>query len=308
MAGAVAEPLIQRGPLLKIKEILQKKRTISCEFFPPREAEGITNVLRAIDRVSAFGPDFVSVTYGAGGSTRAFTEEITLHIKGETDLEVMAHLTCVGQSQQEIHGVLERLDRAGVDNVIALRGDPPRGQTDFVPAAGGFRHSTDLIQHIKNNFQFGIAAACYPEGHTESPDLETDIRYARLKVDLGADFLITQLFYDNSDFFQFMDRAQQAGIDVPIIPGVLPILSASQIRRFTALCGARIPPELDRQLDKYAGDDQAVRELGIEHASRQIRELWDGGVPGVHFYVLNRTYSVSRILTNLGLADGTAGC
>jgi methylenetetrahydrofolate reductase (NADPH) len=286
-----------------IREILKSKRTISCEFFPPREAEGIPNVLRAIERVSQFSPDFVSVTYGAGGTTRAFTEEITMHVKRETDLEVMAHLTCVAQSKEEIHGVLQRLDQACVDNVIALRGDPPQGQKDFVPVEGGFQHSTDLIQHIKDNFQFGIAAACYPEGHTESPDLETDISYAKLKVELGADFLITQLFYDNNDFYDFMDRAEQCGINVPIVPGVLPILSTPQIRRFTSLCGAKIPPELDKQLEKYAEDDASVRELGIEHASRQVRDLWDHGVPGVHFYVLNRSYSVAKILSNLGLAQ-----
>jgi methylenetetrahydrofolate reductase (NADPH) len=288
---------------LKIREILKTKRTISCEFFPPREAEGIPNVLRAIERVSQFSPDFVSVTYGAGGTTRAFTEEITMHVKRETDLEVMAHLTCVAQSKEEIHGVLQRLDQACVDNVIALRGDPPQGQKDFVPVEGGFQHSTDLIQHIKDNFQFGIAAACYPEGHTESPDLETDISYAKLKIELGADFLITQLFYDNNDFYDFIDRAEQCGINVPIVPGVLPILSTPQIRRFTSLCGAKIPPELDKQLEKYAEDDASVRELGIEHASRQVRDLWDHGVPGVHFYVLNRSYSVAKILSNLGLAQ-----
>jgi methylenetetrahydrofolate reductase (NADPH) len=287
---------------LKIKDILKKKKTISCEFFPPREAEGIPNVLRTIDRVKVFRPDFVSVTYGAGGSTRVFTEEITMQVKRETDLEVMAHLTCVGQTKEEIHQVLERLDRAGIENVIALRGDPPRGQTNFVPVPGGFQHATDLIQHIRQNFRFGVAAACYPEGHIESPDRHTDIKFARLKVDKGADFLITQLFYDNDYFFKFMELAQRAGISVPIIPGVLPILSAPQIRRFTALCGASIPPELDRQLDRYGEDDNAVRELGIEYATRQVRELWDSGVPGIHFYVLNRSYSVSKILRNLGLS------
>jgi methylenetetrahydrofolate reductase (NADPH) len=287
---------------LKIKDILKKKKSISCEFFPPREAEGIPNVLRTIDRVKVFRPDFVSVTYGAGGSTRVFTEEITMQVKQETDLEVMAHLTCVGQTKEEIHQVLERLDRAGIENVIALRGDPPRGQTNFVPVPGGFQHATDLIQHIRQNFRFGVAAACYPEGHIESPDRHTDIKFARLKVDKGADFLITQLFYDNDYFFKFMELAQRAGISVPIIPGVLPILSAPQIRRFTALCGASIPPELDRQLDRYGEDNNAVRELGIEYATRQVRELWDSGVPGIHFYVLNRSYSVSKILRNLGLS------
>ncbi len=292
---------------MKIKDLLKEKRTISCEFFPPRESDGIPNVLRAIERVKAYNPDFVSVTYGAGGSTRAFTEEITLRVKQEADLEVMAHLTCVGQTKEEIHGVLERLDQAGIENVIALRGDPPRGETDFVPVDGGFEHATDLIRHIHQNFEFGVAGACYPEGHIEAVDLDSDLEYVKRKVDQGADFLITQLFYDNNCFFEYMDQVRKAGIDAPVVPGVLPILSAPQIRRFTALCGATIPPELDRQLDQHAEDDQAVRELGIEHATNQVRELWDSGVPGVHFYVLNRTYAISKILNNLGIPGHNPG-
>lgn len=290
---------------MKIKDILKEKRTLSFEFFPPKTVEGIPAVFRAIDRLKVYCPDFISITYGAGGSTRAFTEEITTEVKQRGELEVMAHLTCVAQTKEEVRGVLVRLDQVGVENVIALRGDPPRGQTTFVPAEGGFHHATDLVDHIRRNFQFGLAGACYPEGHQESPDLQTDIKYAKLKVELGADFLITQLFYDNKDFFYFMDQAQQAGINVPIIPGVLPILSTGQIRRFTALCGATIPPDLDKQLDKYADDDDAARELGVEHATEQVRELWDNGVPGIHFYVLNRSYSVSKILSNLGLPGHT---
>lgn len=290
---------------MKINEILKAKRSISCEFFPPKSAEGIPGVLRAIDRLKPFRPDFVSVTYGAGGSTRQFTEEITTRVKSEGELEVMAHVTCVGQTKEAVHGVLARLEVAGIQNVIALRGDPPRGETEFVPLEGGLGHATDLVQHIRKNFSFGIAAACYPEGHTESPDLETDVAYTKLKVQSGAEFLITQLFYDNNDFFDFMDRVRQAGIDVPVIPGVLPILSAGQIRRFTALCGASIPEALDKQLDKFADDDDAVRELGVEYASNQVRELWESGAPGIHFYVLNRSYSVSKILTNLGLPGHT---
>jgi methylenetetrahydrofolate reductase (NADPH) len=287
---------------LKIKDILQNTRTISFEFFPPKTTDGLPEVFQAIGRLKPFRPDFVSVTYGAGGSTRAFTEEITMRVKEEAEVEVMAHLTCVGQTKGEVHGVLQRLESAGIDNVIALRGDPPRGQEGFVPTEGGFKHATELIEHIRRGFRFGVAAACYPEGHVESPDPATDLEHTKLKVSKGAEFLITQLFYDNGYFFDFMDRARRAGINVPIIPGVLPILSTRQIRRFTALCGARIPPALDRQLDKFADDDDAVRDLGVEYATEQVKELWDNGVAGVHFYVLNRTYSVSKILTNLGLA------
>lgn len=266
-------------------------------------------MLQVIDQLRAYRPDFVSVTYGAGGATRRFTEEITIQVKGQVKgeaeaaagLEVMAHLTCVGQTREEVHDVLVRLEQAGIENVIALRGDPPRGQTDFVPAAGGFSHASELIQHIRSRFQFGVAAACYPEGHPQSPDLQSDIKHTRRKVELGADFLITQLFYDNAHFFRFMERARKAGIDVPIVPGVLPFLNAAQVRRFTSLCGAKIPAALDRELDRLGGDDNAVRELGVEYATRQVQELQQWGVPGVHFYVLNRSYSVSRILDNLGL-------
>jgi methylenetetrahydrofolate reductase (NADPH) len=286
---------------MKIKEILQQRRTVSCEFFPPRTAEAIPTVLRAIERVSAYQPDFVSVTYGAGGSTRAFTREITQWVKKETPLEVMAHLTCVAQTREEVHDVLQSLERDGIENIIALRGDPPQGQSTFVATQGGFAHASELIDHVKAHFRFGIAAACYPEGHTESPDLESDIRYARLKVEKGADFLISQLFLDNRDYFFYVEQARQAGINVPIIPGILPILNTAQIRRFTALCGAKIPPDLDRELERLAEDEDAVRELGVNHATEQVRELWDSGVPGVHFYVLNRSYSVARILDNLNL-------
>ncbi len=284
---------------MKITDILKKTRPVSFEFFPPRTAEGIPAVLETLKELVEYRPDFVSVTYGAGGSTRAFTEEITFEAKRTAGVEVMAHLTCVGQTKEEIHGVLERLEAEGIENIIALRGDPPRGSAEFVPVAGGFQHATDLLQHIKSYFKFGVAAACYPEGHTESADLETDLEYIKLKVDRGADFLVTQLFYDNRDYFDFVDRARAGGIGVPIIPGVLPVLNSAQVRRFTALSGSKIPPALDRLLDKYTENDEGARDMGVEYATGQVRELWDADVPGVHFYVLNRSYSVSRILNNL---------
>ena len=286
---------------LKIIDILKETRPVSFEFFPPRTAEGIPAVLETLHGLRAYCPDFVSVTYGAGGSTRSFTEEITFQAKRTAGVEVMAHLTCVGQTKEEIHEVLERLEAEGVENIIALRGDPPRGSTEFVPTPGGFQHATDLLRHIKSNFKFGVAAACYPEGHTESVDLDADLKYVKQKVDNGADFLVTQLFYDNRYFFDFVERARAEGIDVPIIPGVLPVLNSSQVRRFTVLSGSKIPPALDRLLDKYADNDDSARDMGVEYATDQVRELWDSGVPGVHFYVLNRSYSVSRILDNLRL-------
>ncbi len=281
--------------------MLQEGRTISFEFFPPRNADGIPGVLDTVNELTAYCPDFISVTYGAGGSTRHFTEEITVSAKQSAGVEVMAHLTCAGQTVQELDDVLQRLDDAGIENVIALRGDPPRGEQQFTVTEGGFSHASDLVTHIRANYEFGIAAACYPEGHTEAESLERDLEYAKLKVDKGADFLITQLFFDNADYFAFADRAVASGIDVPVIPGILPVLSAPQIRRFTALCGSKIPTDLDAELDRLADDDDAVRDLGVEYAARQVEELWAAGVPGVHFYVLNRSYSVSRILDHLGI-------
>ena len=284
---------------MKIKGILEKTRPVSFEFFPPRNVEGIPAVLETLDELKVYCPDFVSVTYGAGGSTRAFTEEITFEAKRTAGVEVMAHLTCVGQTKEEIHGVLERLEAEGVENIIALRGDPPQGTTEFVPVEGGFDHATDLLKHIKSNFKFGVAAACYPEGHTESVDLDADLKYVKMKVDNGADFLVTQLFYDNRHYYDFLERARAEGIGVPIIPGILPVLNSAQVRRFTTLSGSEIPPDLDTLLDKYAENDDSARDMGVEYATAQVRDLWDAGVPGVHFYVLNRNYSVSRILDNL---------
>ena len=287
---------------MKIREMLREGRTISFEFFPPRNADGIPGVLDTVAELTAYSPDFVSVTYGAGGSTRQFTEEITLRAKKSAGVEVMAHLTCAGQTVDELDMVLQRLNDAGIENVIALRGDPPRGEQQFTVTEGGFSHASDLVSHIKANYEFGIAAACYPEGHTEAQSLEQDLEYAKLKVDNGADFLITQLFFDNNDYFEFADRAAASGIEVPLVPGILPVLSGPQIRRFTSLCGSKIPSDLDAELDRLGEDDDSVRELGIEYAAKQFEGLWDAGVPGVHFYVLNRSYSVSRILDRLAIA------
>ncbi len=286
---------------MKIKEILNDRRTISFEFFPPREADGVQGVIDVATGLQQFNPDFVSVTYGAGGGTRAFTEEITTRLEVETPMEVMAHLTCVAQTKSEVHGVLQRLQAAGIDNIIALRGDRPADAATDGPGPDEFPHATDLISHIQDHFDFGIAGACYPEGHTESESLQSDVAYARMKQDLGADFLVTQLFYDNAYFYDFQERAAAAGITVPIIPGVLPILSTPQIRRFTSLCGASIPADLDERLERHAEDNRAVREIGVEHATRQAEDLWANGVPGIHFYVLNRRYSVSHILRDLNI-------
>ena len=287
---------------MKIKDILKTERTLSFEFYPPKRTELVGSVFKTIKQMEKYCPNFISITYGAGGSTQVFTEEIAVRAQKELDVEVMCHLTCAGRSREELHELLERLSQAGLDNVIGLRGDNSgENQEMFVPAKDGFAHATELIEYIKHNFSFGIAAACYPQGHPQALDLTTDLEYTKRKVELGADFLITQLFYDNNHFFEFLDRARKIGIDVPILAGVLPILNTAQIRRFTALCGVKIPLALDRKLEYFADDEEAVRELGVEYATDQVRSLLDGGVNGIHFYVLNRTYSVPRILCNLGI-------
>ncbi len=288
---------------MKIRDIFKAGgRTVSFEFFPPKTDQAIESLFETIDQLKAYKPGYVSVTYGAGGSTRDKTVDIVARIKRETGLEAMSHLTCVAQRQEDVHNVLVRLSEAGIENVLALRGDPPRGEAKFVPVEGGFRYASELIAYIRRNFDFGIAGSSFPEGHPDSLDLATDIAYHKQKVDTGADFLITQLFFDNRDFFAFMERAEQVGIKAPIVAGVLPILSTPQVRRFTALCGAKIPPALDAQLERFADDDDAVRELGIEHATRQVEELWRSGVAGIHLYTLNKSYSASRILDSLGLS------
>ena len=287
---------------MKIRDILNAgKRSISFEFFPPKTDQGVESLFKALNRLKAYQPSYASVTYGAGGSTRDNTVDIVIRIKRETGVEAMSHLTCVAQNREDVHDVLCRLDEAGIDNILALRGDPPRGEERYVPEENGFRYASDLIAYIHENFGFGIAGACFPEGHLDSVDLKTDMDSLKCKVDAGADFLVTQLFYDNTDFFHFMERVESYGIQAPVLVGVLPILSTPQIRRFAALCGAKIPPHLDDQLEKYAEDDEAVREIGIDHATRQVEELWRNGVAGIHFYTLNRSYSVSKILNSLQL-------
>ena len=286
-------------PSMKIREILDAKRTLSFEYFPPRDEAGVQSVFDTIESLEQYRPDFIDVTMGAGGSARGLTVEMAVRARHETGLNVMAHITCTAQTKEAIHAVLSHLDDEGIENLIALRGDPPADQSSFVPVQNGFAHATDLILHVKKNFWFGVAAACYPESHPESPDPETDMKYTKHKVEAGAEFLISQLFYNNDDFYTFMDRATRAGIDVPIIPGLMPILNSSQIRRITQLCGASIPPGLDRLLEEHADDRRAVRQVGIEHTTEQARDLLDNGAAGLHFYVLNRSYSMIKILNNL---------
>ncbi|MCS7045768.1 MAG: methylenetetrahydrofolate reductase [NAD(P)H] [Gemmataceae bacterium] len=278
--------------------------TISFEFFPPKTLEGEETLFReTIPELLRLRPAFFSVTYGAGGGTRDNTLRIVSRIRREFGVEAMSHLTCVGSTAAMVSKYLDDAHAAGIENILALRGDPPQGQSEFQPVAGGFAHAIDLVRYIKQRGQFGIAAACYPEGHLECPHKHWDWDRAAAKVEAGAEVLITQLFYDWSDFLDMYDYLRnRRGLTVPIIPGVLPFLGTAQIKRFTTLCGAKLARPLLRKLEAHADDDEAVRQLGVEVCTDICRRLLDHGVAGIHFYCLNRTTSCAEIMRNLGLS------
>jgi len=272
----------------------------SFEFFPPKTEQGERTLYQTIEQLRELQPSFVSVTYGAGGSTRDKTLDIVRRIKHEIGIEAVAHLTCVGANRAEIHAVLDRLQASGIENVLALRGDPPAGETTFVPPTDGFAFASELVTYIRTRgFPFSLGGACYPEGHVECRDLELGLTHLKGKVDAGLDFVITQLFFDNADYFAFVARAAGRGIGVPIIPGIMPITNLAQIERFTSLCGARIPAALRARLDSARDDEAAVRRIGIEHAIVQCRELLARGAPGIHFYTLNQSPATRAILEQL---------
>jgi methylenetetrahydrofolate reductase (NADPH) len=284
---------------MKIVERLGNGPAFSFEFFPPKDAAGVDRLFETIAELEPYRPDYVSVTYGAGGSTRRLTLDLVRRIKRDTGIEAMAHLTCVGATKDELATVLDEFRESGVENVIALRGDPPRGQTQFVKTEGGFANAVELIRLARVRHDFCIAAACYPEKHLEAADAEIDLAHLKAKVDAGVEFLVTQLFFDNRDYFGFVERARAIGIRVPIIAGIMPITNLSQTKRFTALCGARIPAGLLAKLEASAHDEDAVRAIGVDYATAQCRELVSGGVPGIHFYTLNRSLATRHILDRL---------
>lgn len=275
---------------------------ISFEFFPPKTAEGVEQLYRTVEELRPCRPSFVSVTYGAGGSTRDRTIELVGRIQRELGIVTMAHLTCVGSTRDEIAGVLQRLHDAGIRNVLALRGDPPKGETEFRPVAEGFSHASELVAFIRKlRPDMCIGAACYPEGHVETRDLEVDLQHLVTKVRAGADFLVSQLFFDNEDYRAFVRRCRSAGIDIPIVPGLMPITNVSQIERFTQMCGSRIPQELRRRLRIVANDPSAVVATGVQWAVDQGRALLRDGAPGLHFYTLNRSSATLAVHAALGL-------
>lgn len=281
-----------------------KQPVISFEFFPPKTPDGDRNLLeKTIPALRATRPDFCSVTYGAGGSTRDKTLLIVDRIQREHGMIGVAHLTCVSSTKEQIRDLLKQIASLGVRNVLALRGDPPSGG-EFVMTPGGFEYSNELVQFIREQSDLGIGVAGFPEGHIAcKAGKYTDWKFLKQKIDAGADYVLTQLFFDNADYFEFRDHlTQKHGVKVPLVPGIIPILGVAQIKRFTAMCGARIPVALAKELDTISNDDGAATEFGIEYATRQCQDLLRAGAPGIHFYTLNKAHSTVRVLQNLGLA------
>ncbi len=291
---------------MRIRELIATGRpSFSFEFFPPKTESGLDSLRKAVRALRDLDPTFVSVTYGAGGSTRERTLDLVKEIQRHYGIEVMAHLTCVGATRCELGDILQRLQAAGIQNTLALRGDPPQGQEHFVPVQDGFAHANGLVEFIRDGYPMCVGAACYPEGHPEcldaagDRDLALDLDNMRRKVDAGAEFLITQLFFDNDAYFDFMSRVRKARISVPIIPGIMPITNVEQIKRFTTMCGSRLPDTLMREMETLKDRPQAVLSQGVAYATAQCFDLLQRGAPGIHFYTLNRSSATRTILTAL---------
>src|SRR3989338_8673671 len=289
---------------MKISECYRRqKHTFSFEFFPPKTDEGEAKLFETIRHLKTLSPSFVSVTYGAMGTTRANTIRIVERIKSEIAIEAAAHLTCVGHAQAEIEAVLAELNERDVENIVALRGYPPKGETEFKPVSDGFRYGSELVRFIRAHPRFSkafsLAVAGYPEGHIECKDKAKDLEHLKHKVDQGADVVITQLFFNNRDFFAFVTRARKAGISVPIVPGIMPVTHGPQIQGFASMCGAAIPKRMQDAITKFGDDQPSVEAFGIEYATEQCQELLKSGVPGIHFYTINKSHATERIYTNL---------
>jgi methylenetetrahydrofolate reductase (NADPH) len=276
----------------------------SFEFFPPRNDAGVGALFETLRALRPLGPAYVSVTWGAGGSTRGRTLEMVTRIKRDTEIEAMAHLTCVGASRKELEELIAVICDAGITNVLALRGDPPRGQHDFVAHPEGLSHASELVQLArevsdKRGVKLCIGGACYPEGHLETRDLAQDLRHCKIKVDAGAEFLISQLFFDNRCYFDFVGRARAAGIEVPILPGIMPVTTVDQIQRITSMSGAHMPAGLSAALKTRKDEPEAALQLGVAYAALQCADLLRNGAPGIHFYTLNRSSATRAILAAL---------
>lgn len=285
---------------MRISESLRTARPFfSFEFFPPKDEAGYAQLLTAARDLRPFRPAFVSVTYGAGGSTRSRTIDISKRMQNEIGLNVMAHVTCVGSSRAELRSVFDELEQAGIMNVLALRGDPPRGETEFKAAPGGLSFASELVEMLRKNYDFSVGGACYPETHVEAKDSRADLAHLVKKVEAGAEFLITQLFFDNEKYFDFVDRARESGITVPILPGIMPITNFAQIARLTAMCGATIPAKLVAELEARRDEPKAIEDLGVAVATLQCADLLRRGAPGIHFYTLNKSPATRAIVSSL---------
>ena len=281
---------------MSLSQLFQSKRVISFELFPPKTPAGEKNLYANVESLMKFNPDFITCTYGAGGSTQDKTLEIIEEVKKRFEVPVASHLTLVGSSVDDLRRYLETAKKQSVDYIVALRGDPPKGETSFQQAEGGLRYANELVDLISAEFNdFGVLVAGYPEKHIEAPSLEVDLENLKRKVDAGADAIVTQLFYDNEDFFRFRDLCDKQGIKVPVVPGLLPVTSLKQIQRIASMCGAKLPKQF---IDELSKDDseEAQFEAGVEFAIQQTQDLVDAGVAGLHFYVLNRSVATSRIL------------
>jgi methylenetetrahydrofolate reductase (NADPH) len=285
---------------MRIDDLLDHQRPVfSVEFFPPKTDQGVVQLFETVEALKPLEPDYVSVTYGAGGATRDGTVEIAQRIRSEHGIEVMAHLSCVGETREGLTSILDRFASIGIENVLALRGDPPRGETEFVPPDDGLSSAAELTGFITERHGFTIGGACFPEVHPEADDLDSDLAYLKTKVEAGANFLITQLFFDNQAYFDFVAAARARGIGIPIIPGVIPIASFGQVARICELCDASIPAELAEAMEALSGDAEAEALLGVAYAAQQCDELLAAGAPGIHFYALNRAPGTRAVLAAL---------
>jgi methylenetetrahydrofolate reductase (NADPH) len=274
--------------------------TISFEFFPPKTEAGFTQLFATINDLHPLKPSYVSVTYGAGGSTRQKTVELVERIQRELSIRAMAHLTCVGHTADELSEILDDLWKGGIRNVLALRGDPQAGQAQFIATEGGFANASGLVSHIKSRHDFCIGVAGYPEGHPQCLNRTRDLEMLKLKVDNGASFIVTQLFFDNADFYRFRDQARAMGIKVPIVAGIMPILNVAQIKRFISMCGAKIPQPLLLKLENLESNPDAVYSAGVDYATAQCRDLLANKADGLHFYTLNKSRATVDIVKSLG--------
>ncbi len=302
---------------MHINDIFKSQRpTFSFEFFPPKTAEASAALFETVTELAAYKPAFVSVTYGAGGSTRQMTHDLVVRIKDEAGIATVPHLTCVCHSESEIQSILERYAAAGVSNILALGGDPPRNLTSYRKADDHFQHAADLVAFTKkfndagvhaDKRGFGIGVAGFPEGHPSTPNRMLEMDYLKAKVDAGADYICTQLFFDNHDFFDFRERCRIAGIHIPIIAGIMPITSSSGMKRMAELAGgSRYPAKLLRAIARCGDDEDAVERVGTHYATEQCANLLDNGVDGIHFYTLNKSKATRQIYSSLGLRDSEA--